>query len=337
MRWPAFGELYWDLSDRWRLTTGLRYSFETKNFFMDRWFVDAASGAALPQFTFDDDDDWSEFTWRIIADYQINDLAMAYGSWSRGFRSGGFDGRGTTLAQLRNPFNPETVDTFELGLRMDLLDGRVRFNPTVFYTSYDDKQEERLFSFFGPGGVAETVTVTVNAAEAQIWGIELEGEWLATDRLSFRAAFGYLNAGYDRFDSVNPLTLQPEDISSTARLRRTPDVTYSVGAEYRVPAGAGELIATVHHSYTDEFFTSPVQRQRDPLRRDVAPDNHRTDLFLAYDMPLGQNGTRFNVAAYLRDAFGAKVRHAGAVSAGLFWFGQRAAEREWGLEFTLSH
>lgn len=333
----GFGEVYWDVSERLRLTGGLRYSYESKNFFMDRWFVDAATGATLPQFTFDDDDNWSEATWRLIADYSLADDIMVYGSYSRGFRSGGFDGRATTLAQLQNPFDPETVDTFETGLRMDLLDGELRLNPTIFFTKYDDKQEERVFSFIGPGGVPETVTVTVNAAKAEIWGIELESIWAPTERLLFRGSFGYLDAEYKTFDSINPISLAPEDIADTARLRRVPEINYSIGAEYRMPIGAGELIATVHHSYTDEFFSSPVQRQQDPLGRDIAPEDHRTDFFLTYDRPIGDNGTHLTATAFMKDAFGDEVRSALPFNAGLFWFGQRVAERQWGLEFTLAH
>ncbi len=335
--YAGFGELYWDVTDKWRLTGGARWSYETKNFFMDRWFVDAGTGATLPQFTFDDEDNWDEITWRFIADYTFNENMMAYGSYSKGFRSGGFDGRATTLVQLQNPFEPETVDSYEIGMRMDLFNNTLRLNPTVFYTKYDDKQEERLFSFIGPGGVPETVTVTVNAAEANLWGVELESIYAPTDNLSFRAAAGYLHAEYDTFDSFNPITFEPEDISDTAELRRAPEWTYSIGGEYRLPVGPGELIGTVHHSYTDEFYSSPVRRQKDPLERDVAPDHHRTDFFLSYDMPIRNDGTMLSATAFVKNAFGDDVRRVGAVSAGLFWFGQRAAEREWGLEFTLSY
>ena len=335
--YAVFGEAYWDVNERWSLTAGMRYSYETKNFFMDRWFVDAGTGATLPQYTFDDEDNWNEVTWRVIADYTINDEMMAYANYSKGFRSGGFDGRATTLVQLQNPFEPETVDSYEIGMRMDLLDGTLRLNPTVFYTQYDDKQEERLFAFIGPGGVPETTTVTVNAAEANIWGVELESIYAPTDQLSFRAAVGYLDSEYDKYDSVNPITLAPEDISDTAELRRVPEWTYSIGAEYLMPVGPGQLIGTVHHSYTDEFFSSPVTRQKDPLKRDVAPSHHRTDFFLTYDLPIRDDGTMLSASAFIKNAFGSDVRRVGAVDAGLFWFGQRAAEQEWGLEFTLTY
>jgi iron complex outermembrane receptor protein len=334
--YAVFGELHFDVSERLRLTGGLRLSYEEKNFFMDRWFLEAGSGEILPQFLFDDNDSWSEPTFRISADYSLADDTMGYASWARGFRSGGYDGRATTLVGLRDTYDPETVDSYELGIRSDLWDGRWRLNPTVFLTKYDDKQEERLISFTGPGGVPETDTITANASEATIWGIELETAMNLTDRLLIRGSLGYLDAGFDDYLSPNPLTGDLEDISGTAELRRAPEWTYNIGADYHWPLSRGSVTASVHHSYIDEYFSSPVQRQQDPLQRDTTPDDHRTDFFLSYELPLRGNVGQLSVRAFVLDAFGNKVRRLGGFNAGLFYFGVRRPEKQWGLEFTLA-
>ncbi len=334
----AFGELYLEVTERLNLTAGARWSYERKNFFMDRWFTDAASGAVLPQFVFDGDDSWSEPTFRFSADYRFRDGVMGYASWARGFRSGGYDGRAATLVGVREPFDPETVDTYEAGLRMDLWDRRVRFNPTVFFTAYNDKQEERLISFLGPGGVPETDTITVNAAEAEFWGVEIEAVANLRERLTVRASLGYLDAEFQKFLDPNPLTGVLEDIADTARLRRAPEWTWNLGADYRWPLPGGRALrATVHHSYQDEFFSSPVRRQQDPLRRDVGPSDHRTDLSLSWETPLGNGGGQLVVSAFGKDVFGDRVRRVAAVNAGLFVFGRREPERLWGIELTLRH
>lgn len=336
--YAVFGELHFDVTDELRLTGGLRLSYEEKNFFMDRWSLDTTSGEILPLFLFDDNDSWSEPTFRLSADYSLTNEIMGYASWARGFRSGGYDGRAGTLVGLRDTYDPETVDSFELGIRSDLWDGRWRLNPTVFLTKYDDKQEERLISVDREGdGVSEVDTVTANASEATIWGAELETTVSLTDRLLLRASIGYLDAEFDEFLVPNfedPPVL--EDISSTAELRRVPEWTYNIGADYVRPLASGSLTASVHHSYTDEYFSSPVRRQRDPLKRDVAPDDHRTDFFLTYDFPLGEDRGQVTVSAFILDAFGNKVRRVTAINAGLFYFGRRVAERQWGLEFTIA-
>ncbi len=332
----AFGELYFDATDRLRLTAGARLSYERKNFFMDRWFFDTDTDMAEPQFVFDGDDSWSEPTFRFAADYSFTDRVIGYGSWARGFRSGGYDGRASTLEGVSNTFDPETVDTYELGLRMDLWDQRLRLNPTVFYSKYDDKQEERLISGVGPGGLPRPDTTTVNAAEASIWGAELELLVNLSERFLIRGSLGYLDSEFDKFLDLNPISLVLEDISDTAELRRVPKWTFDVGADYRWPLRRGTLTASVHYSYRDDYFSSPVRRQADPLGRDKAPDLSRTDFFLDYEIPLQDPDTRLTFSAFLKDAFGDKVRRLGATNAGLFWFGQRAAGRQWGLELTLS-
>jgi iron complex outermembrane receptor protein len=334
--YAVFGEVHFDVSERLRLTGGIRLSYEEKNFFMDRWFQDADSNEILPLFVFDDNDSWSEPTFRVSADYSLTTDTMGYASWGRGFRSGGYDGRASTLVGVRDTYDPETVDSFELGFRTDLWGGRWRLNPTVFLTKYDDKQEERLISFIGPGGVPEADTITANASEATIWGVEVESVLNLTDRLVLRGSLGYLDAEFDDFLSPNPLSGELEDISDTAELRRAPEWTYNVGADYRWPLSRGNVTASVQHSYSDEYFSSPVLRQRDPLKRDTAPDVHRTDLFLSYELPLRQDRGTLNLRAFMLDAFGDEVRRRSATNAGLFYFGVRQPGQQWGLELTLT-
>ena len=158
-----------------------------------------------------------------------------------------------------------------------------------------------------------------------------------SERFLIRGSLGYLDSEFDKFLDPNPISLVLEDISDTAELRRVPKWTYDVGADYRWPLRGGTLTASVHYSYRDDYFSSPVRRQADPLGRDKAPDLSRTDFFLDFEMPLQDPDTRLTLSAFLKDAFGDKVRRLGATNAGLFWFGQRAAGRQWGLELTLSH
>jgi hypothetical protein len=148
-----------------------------------------------------------------------------------------------------------------------------------------------------------------------------------SDQLLIRGSLGYLDSKFDKFLDPDPKTGVLEDISDSAELRRVPKWTYNIGADYQWPVLRGTLTARVHYSFRDDYFSSPVRRQQDPLGRDMAPHQQRTDFFPDYELPLRDPDTRLNIAAFFKDAFGDKLRRLGATNAGLFWFGQRATSR----------
>ena len=74
--------------------------------------------------------------------YRIDDDAMIYGTYSKGYRSGGVNGRVDELASATTPYDPETVDSYELGFKSEWMDQRLRLNGALFYMEYEDKQEE---------------------------------------------------------------------------------------------------------------------------------------------------------------------------------------------------
>ena len=89
------------------------------------------------------EESWSEFTPKASLSYRMNEDAMFYGLYSKGFRAGGFNGRPGTYDAAATPYDPETVDNFEVGAKTDWLDGSLRLNGSVFFMKYDDKQEEQ--------------------------------------------------------------------------------------------------------------------------------------------------------------------------------------------------
>jgi iron complex outermembrane receptor protein len=194
------------------------------------------------------DDDWTEFTPKAGARYQLTDDAMLYLTYSVGYRSGGFNGRVDSIENATTPYDQETVDNIEFGFKTEWLDRRLRVNGAIFRMDYDDKQEELQL----PSATSGTgqVTLVTNASTATMQGIELDVLYYPQENFSLRANIGWLDAEYDDFDFTGPTG--PVDLSSL-EFRRAPDVTASLSGTYEWSIGEGRLwvLAGVH--YIDEY------------------------------------------------------------------------------------
>jgi len=226
-------------NDRWTLTLG------------GRWTEDEKTSNQAGVVTTSAKADWNEFTPKAALKYQINDASMVYGLYSRGYRAGGFNGRVDGVESATVPYDPETVDNFELGYRSEWLERTVIFNATVFYMDYSDKQEEIQLASTTSG--TGQVTSVVNAANATISGAELELTWLATDGLIIRTNLGLLDAEYDDF-LVNTGTTDTPVFTDFSHLdfRRAPEVTFSVSGDYEWQWGPGSAMLHAGVRYLDE-------------------------------------------------------------------------------------
>jgi iron complex outermembrane receptor protein len=243
-----YAEITYDFNEDWGLTAGARYTEEEKKFFVQTPFGAFIDGS---NFKFDDD----EVTYRVILERNL-DFGMAYASYSTGFRSGGFNSRGTTPNSV-GPYGSETVDTMEVGIRTEWFDNRLTINATYFDSVYKDKQEQVVtagdgsFIFNGQpedcGG--PTCTFVFNAGEVESSGLEIEAMALVTDALTIRAALGTLDADYSRFDYAGL-----GDISNRAQVTYAPELTYNIGAEYIMSALGGEIILNGNFKYTDDSW-----------------------------------------------------------------------------------
>jgi iron complex outermembrane recepter protein len=323
--YAAFADGTFKLSDSFSISAGLRYSYEKKtlNYNFIRSPVAGVTGQnVIRSGTFDD------LSGRIILQYNLTDDIMAFGGWSRGFRSGGFNGRATTPTAI-GPYDPETVDSFEGGLRIEAFDRAVRFNPTVFYTKYRNKQEEVSRAAGASGTITETVVQ--NAASAKIWGVELEAQARASDALSFSGSVGYLNAKYDKF-----LLPNGTDVTNLRQLRRAPKWTAALGTRFEQPLGGVKLIATADYNYVaknasdlvrDTFVLNGV-----PLRRDIIGAQSNFDFTLSVASN-SDRGPKWKVTGYIRDAFDNNAgRLAAVLDVGAFYFGAGQVTKQYGLE-----
>ena len=240
----------WILNDKWTATLGLRYTEEEKDFNAETTTYVLNGDVIVPGTPGAAKEDWSELTPKLGIRYQYSDDVMLFASYAEGFKSGGFFGRNTEVAGFTTSYDPEYVNTFELGMKSDWLDGRMRLNATLFYSRYDDKQEENLV----PLADGTVGTIVVNAATVDMPGVEVELTGAITEHLRGRFTYGYLKAEYDEYDA----DLNQDGIvtdNSDLLLRRAPENTFGAGLTYARNIGNGEFLGDINYRWKDDHET----------------------------------------------------------------------------------
>lgn len=285
--WSLFADVSFDLNDWVSASIGGRYTVDERTSRVLRrtyigGFSEFFGGTPLLIATtsdFNGTAEWEDFSPRASLNFTVNDQNAIYGSYSQGFKGGSFDPRGQTSAtpdfngdntvtsdeifQFMG-FDPEEVDSYEIGWRYD--NGRYRHSLAVFFMDYQDVQIPGSVGIDTNGdGVNDTFTgVTTNAAEATINGIEWEGSLLVSDDMSGRGdtltlnwAVGLLNGEYGTF--INAFG---QDISNQVEIQNTPDTTASATLIYTTPVRNGELtiLNTLSHRGDSTQFEIPFDR-----------------------------------------------------------------------------
>ena len=184
--WAVFGQADYEVLPGLTVTAGGRYSKEEKTFTTQPLFY---PNAETFEASFDD------FSPKVGVSYKWSDTLMTYAQYSRGFRAGGFNGRAGSFLAV-GPYDSETVDSYEVGVKSDLFDRRLRLNAAVFTSDYQDMQQsvQQLI----PGTLINQ-TLVANVGAATISGFEAEATALLTDVFTISASVGYLDASYDEF------------------------------------------------------------------------------------------------------------------------------------------
>lgn len=196
-----FGQIDFLLSSQWTLSAGLRYSDERKTDLLRQslllpdnellgLFTPNVIPDATPATTRNVSRSWDAWTPRIGLEYRPADDRLFYLTYSEGFKSGGFN----DLSVVNPPFDPEYIDSIELGAKTEWLDGKLRFNASVFHYDYSDLQ---VSVFASTGSI--TTTFTTNAAEATVKGLEFDVLARPIPALQIAASVALLDATYDRF------------------------------------------------------------------------------------------------------------------------------------------
>ena len=250
--YSLFSQLYYDINDQWRLQAGLRLTRENTEAVSTSANTINLSGPA----TFNDpvipgsfvraegDETWNEVGYKIGLDYQMNEDIMFYGYHAHGFKSGGFTGR-IVIAQDIGPYDPEYVDTFEIGMKGDFFDSRLRANLSAFFNLYEDMQIVQNITY--PSG-ANSASI-INAAEAETWGFEADLTAAVTDNLTLNVTLAHLQAEFEEFYTPAGAAL------SGNKLQDSPEWTSSESLTYVIPMEAGEVELFAQHTYTDEKYS----------------------------------------------------------------------------------
>lgn len=273
----GYGEVDYDLTNKLTLTVGARYTKDKKTSIVnDRpIYIYGSLVEANPIVTIQPSlaggqivmttpvkESWSKFTPRVSLRYDFTSEVMGYVLWSRGYRGGGFNGRPATIGAATIPYDPETLDNYEIGFKSEFANGRVRLNGAAFLMKYKNMQQD--LDVPAPGTSTGRENRTINASSAEFKGFELDLTAQLTENLKLNGNLGYLDAKYKDFFGDIYSTGTPVD-ASFLKIRRAPKWTWNIGATYETDIGqdaSAWVTADVHYIGAHEitFLNNPNLR-----------------------------------------------------------------------------
>ncbi|MFM6852798.1 MAG: TonB-dependent receptor [Sphingopyxis sp.] len=241
--YALFGDFNMSLTDQIRLSFGGRYTRDQKSL---------VNGFATTGVVGQGNATFNRFTPKVGLDFRPTEDMMVYASWSRGYRSGGFSSRAATAATAGTPYNPETVDSYEVGAKFDLFDRHLQFNIAGFISEYSDLHQNTTI----PGGPTGNQTITSNVGSATIRGIEIDATARPVEGLRLTATMGLLDSQFKGFvvGNLSPISGLPVPFDYSANNPiYSPKFSGSLGAEYTMDAGFGEIVTNVGYRYISPY------------------------------------------------------------------------------------
>jgi iron complex outermembrane receptor protein len=355
-----------------RITAGLRYSYEEKEYtvsgqaFLDVFGDAEGTIAAIPPFNDVDDlnastiavtvqqfdqltakDDWDNVSGRLAFDWDVSDDVMLFAALATGFKSGGFTGSPSSSSRAGVSFEPEYAINFELGAKAYLLDQRMRLNASLFTTDYDDLQ---VTFFTVPLGSAAAFGefFTENASSAKINGFELELLAMPTDLFEIGGSIAFLDAEYEDF--LTQTVVQGTPCSSSDAVLEDPnDITQGCRLDFsgNKLRQAPELTVNLFARYAWELGSgATVTGKVDYRYQDDSfydPDNNPITVIPSYSLVDARVAYTSSSGAYELALWGKNlgdeeyVRHIYSQRGGTIAFANYGAPRQVGLTFTYNY
>ncbi|MDE2411977.1 MAG: TonB-dependent receptor [Sphingomonadales bacterium] len=300
----AYAQVDYNMTEALKLTLGARYTHEKKD--IRRYFrinYDSANGITSPVVAADipyggvPDAKYDNFSPAVTLAYQPTRDINLYARFAQGFKSGGFNGETNVFGQvtaacpsgateLCNPYRPEKVNSYEIGMKTRLADGRAIINVAAFWDEHKDIQ----LSVFTAGAGASSIVK--NAAKARIRGLEIETVLRPVDALTINASLALLDPKYKSYiEAVNGVDT---NVADNRAFPHTPKTTASIGADLRVMQGDwGRLNLSGDLSYVSSYYTFPyalVTATPSDQNANNTKSNGRTIVNLraaVADLPLG--------------------------------------------------
>ena len=239
-RIAAYGEVTAHLQSSTRLTIGLRLEQHESDY-------DDSEGVG-----FNPDDDL--VGGRVILEHDLGDQSLGYLSITRGYKAGGFNTSGSLDQDLRE-FDPETLWNYELGLKTRLFEDRLQLRSALFFMDRRDMQVATSITRVREDSSVEFIDFIGNAAEGRNYGLELEAEYQATDRLRLFGSLGLLRTEFEDYTNGAGENLDGRDQS------QSPDYSFFAGAEYQFSQG---WFGRLEVEGKDSYFVSDSHTERAP-------------------------------------------------------------------------
>jgi iron complex outermembrane receptor protein len=264
--WALFGEAQISLTDKLRLVLGARHHDQDNS--AQRLTIVPGVSAVAPvetntAFGIGDplagvamepslDDSFHKNTSRVSLQYQFLDDLMGYVSYSEGFNAGGVSISNIAGGvQLIFPYTPETLKNYEIGMRSDWLDKRLRLNATIFHTDWEDIQASGVVRDPNTGADLPGL-VTKNVGTAQAEGLEVEVNYVPTDHILVDFSLGLLDTEY------TDIALGTEGlIPGQTEFSQAPDKTYNIGFQHTADlANGATFVSRLDYTYSGQYWRS---------------------------------------------------------------------------------
>lgn len=283
--YAGFAQGTYSITDETNITAGIRYTSDKRHLVAERIGFNGnipPSGAFVilnPEVTATKT--FNKLTWRLSIDHRFSDQLMGYASYNRGFRSGAF------VPQTFPPqvLEPEVVDAYEVGLKSDLFDRRLRFNLAAYYYSQKNLQVMQIIN---------GTQFVYNAEGARVYGVDGDITAKVTSNFTLTGGFNYNHARYTDFTSAiltvplplpagfvipagqvcqgtfgNPYTTPGGNClligdASGNKLQNSPDITFNIGATYDLETEIGKFTLAANYYHNGGFVGAPDERQAQP-------------------------------------------------------------------------
>lgn len=307
-----FGQISYrpeSLDDRLGLTIGGRYNWDRKS-------IDETS-----PFILKDNVSFSEPTGSATIDFRANRDVNVYARVARGYRSGGY-----SVRTSQDPFLPETLWSYEMGVKSELFDNRVRLNASAFLNNYDNQQiSQPVLNANGTFG-----QVVVNAGKTRYQGFEIEAVAVPIAGLTLSGNVGHIDIDILKFAAFGG------DIADIAKPQNAPAMTANTSAEYAFDlTNLGRLTIRADWNYRSKiyFFATPVGLPF--FDETISGARSLIDAQVRLDNVELTNGAKLSMSAFVKNLTNKKhttrAIDFGALGYAGVWYGE---PRTYGLEMT---